>query len=257
MLKRQVSALVPILLFLLLWDVLARRLGPGLLPRPQAVFGDFCRRLGDPVFLGHCGWSFFRSGAGILLGTAAAYPLGVLLGAVPWLGRSLSPLISLSYPVPKILFLPALLVILGLGEAPKVMLVALTVGYLALVTVKDRAASLDRGYLESFHSVYPGGGGPGKTLRKAFLLARHVHVPYTLPAVWSSLRLSSGTAVAVLFMAESFATQEGLGFVIMDAWGLMDLPRMFSGIAFMGLLGGLYFALAGILERLFCRWTRI
>jgi NitT/TauT family transport system permease protein len=134
--------------------------------------------------------------------------------------------------------------------------VALTAGYQVLVVTRDSVISLDARWLESFSCVWPAAAGRREPARRALLLARHVLVPHSLPSVITSLRLASGTAVAVLFMAESFATQKGLGFVIMDAWGLMDLPRMFSGIIAMGLLGGFYFELSNLAERVLCPWRR-
>jgi NitT/TauT family transport system permease protein len=254
MLRRLLYALASFALFLGLWELLAMYLGPRVLPGPLAVCLDFLHRAVDPKFLTHFAVSFWRASAGILLGLVIPYPIGLVLGASRRLDRFFSPLVFLTYPVPKVLLLPVLLVLLGLGEAPKVILVALTVGYQVLVVTRDSVINLDRRYLNSFFCVYPSGPTRERPLRRALSLARHVLVPYSLPSVITSLRLASGTAVAVLFMAESFATQRGLGFVIMDAWGLMDLPRMFSGILAMGILGGFYFELSNLAEKTLCRW---
>jgi NitT/TauT family transport system permease protein len=248
------SRALPYAVFLGLWQGLAWWLGPRILPGPGPVLRALAWSLADPGFLLDILSSLGRSSAGIALGLAAAYPLGLLLGASPGLDRLASPIVSLTYPVPKVLLLPALLIALGLGEAPKVALVALTVGYQVLVVTRDSALGLDPRYRESFLCVWPGGPGGAGGARFALSYARHVLVPWTLPAAMTSLRLASGTAVAVLFMAESFATGRGLGHAIMDSWGNMDLPRMFAGIVAMGALGGLFFWLSGLLERALCPW---
>jgi NitT/TauT family transport system permease protein len=118
-----------------------------------------------------------------------------------------------------------------------------------LVVTRDSAVGLDQRFADSFQSLWP----RGKVSRR-LLFIWHVLGPAALPAVATSVRLASGTAVAVLFMAESFATQLGLGYAIMDAWGLMDLPRMFSGILAMGLLGAFFYALANLAERRLVAW---
>jgi NitT/TauT family transport system permease protein len=248
--RRAFLGALSLLAFLALWQALALRLGPRVLPSPLRVLLDLRECASDPAFLLHFACSLLRASAGALLGVAVAFPLGILMGSSGRLDALLSPPLLLTYPVPKVLFLPVLLVALGLGEAPKVILVALTVGYQVLVVTRDSVRNLDQGYLDSFRCVWPGVRGSGRALA----LARHVLVPWSLPAAVTSLRLASGTGVAVLFMAESFATQRGLGYVIMDAWGLMDLPRMFSGIVAMGLLGGLFFLLSDLAERGLCRW---
>ena len=68
------------------------------------------------------------------------------------------------------------------------------------------------------------------------------------------MRLASGTAVAVLFISESFATQNGLGYLIMDAWGGLNLPRMFTGILTMSFLGLALYEGANWLEYRVSRW---
>ena len=73
----------------------------------------------------------------------------------------------------------------------------------------------------------------------------------------TALKVGSGTAVAVLFMAESFATQKGLGFLIMDAWGRGDQLEMFCGILSMSLLGIMVYESCHIIEKLCCRWKKL
>lgn len=70
----------------------------------------------------------------------------------------------------------------------------------------------------------------------------------------TALKVASGTAVAVLFMAESFATRRGLGFLIMDAWGRGGQLEMFTGILAMSLLGMALYELCNVLETRSCRW---
>ena len=117
-------------------------------------------------------------------------------------------------------------------------------GYQILVVTRASAQGLDRKYLDSFRSL---GGSPVQTLR-------HILIPAALPDAMTALKVASGTAVAVLFMAESFATRKGLGFLIMDAWGRGDQLEMFTGILAMSLLGVALYELCNALEKKCCRW---
>jgi NitT/TauT family transport system permease protein len=238
----------------LAWAVLAAVLGERVLPSPPAVGRYFLWALGSAEFWGHCGASAGRVALGLALGFAIAFPAGLALGAGRRLDSWLAPAIFLTYPAPKILFLPVLLVLLGLGEAPKIILITLTVAYQILLVTRDGIRNLDPRYLYSFRALRPRlGRGPSPAERLG--LVRHVLIPAVLPAAMTALRLVSGTAVAVLFMAESFATDRGLGFMIIDAWGGLNLPRMFTGILAMSFLGLAFYELGGLLERIFCRWA--
>lgn len=234
----------------LIWQTAALILGPGLLPTPFTVLKSLGAEAATAEFWLHTGVSFGRAVGGITLGFAAAFPLGLWLGSSPRIDKWLAPFLFLTYPIPKILFLPVLLVMLGLGEAPKIILIALTCGYQILLVTRDSLRNLAPSYLLSFRAI-----GSGNKKGQALNLARHVLAPAALPAAVSALRLVTGTAVAVLFMAESFATDLGLGFMIMEAWGGLDLPRMFSGILTMSLMGLLLYGLIDLLERRSCRWV--
>lgn len=80
--------------------------------------------------------------------------------------------------------------------------------------------------------------------------------PACLPKVFTALRLSMGTAVAVLFFAETYATTEGLGAYVWDAWSARSFDAMFAGVLAMALLGFALHLAADALERWFCPWAR-
>jgi NitT/TauT family transport system permease protein len=75
--------------------------------------------------------------------------------------------------------------------------------------------------------------------------------------VLTALRLGVGTAIAVLFFAETFVTRHGLGAFLIEAWSRLNYPDMYAGIITMGALGlALYFVIDQ-LENRFCRWQRM
>ena len=79
-------------------------------------------------------------------------------------------------------------------------------------------------------------------------------VPATMPAVFTSLRIGIGTAIAVLFIAEAMAGSTGLGYFIMQSWSMVNYPRMFAGIIAMALMGVALYAIFDVVERLLTRW---
>jgi NitT/TauT family transport system permease protein len=85
---------------------------------------------------------------------------------------------------------------------------------------------------------------------------RFVVLPAILPAVLTALRIGSGTALAVLFFAETFFTELGLGIFIVDGWMKASYADMLAGIVAIGLLGLLLFTVLDRAQRLLCRWQR-
>ena len=211
------------LLIGLLWEAASRAAGESLLPSPVTT-----------------ALLFFQSGA------VPALFLGLLLGHLKkadWLG---APLVYTTFPLPKIVLLPVFFLFLGLGDASRVLLIALTTGYQMIVIVRAAALSLDPVYETAITCM-----GAGRWDR-----IRYVYLPAALPSFLTSLKVACGTAVAVLFLAESFATTTGLGFLIMDAWGVGDTLAMFNGILGMSVIGLLLYAAVWLSEVVLTPWCR-
>jgi NitT/TauT family transport system permease protein len=137
------------------------------------------------------------------------------------------------------------LLFFGLGDTPKIVIIFLILFFQILVLVRDQAASLRPELIQSVRSLGAG--------RRAIF--RFVYLPASLPAILTALRQSVGTAVAVLYIAELYATQKGLGYYIyLNGSTLLNYPAMYAGIVAMSLLGlGLYFTVDW-LERRICPW---
>jgi NitT/TauT family transport system permease protein len=133
---------------------------------------------------------------------------------------------------------------LGLGEASKIFLVGFIIFGQILVAVRDAASSIPE---ESADSVRSLGGGRGSLLR-------HVIIPAVLPGFFTSIRVSLGTAAAVLFLAETFATDTGLGYLIIDAWTRIAYPEMYGAITALSLLTLILFGAVDLLEGIVCPW---
>lgn len=242
---RYVAALAAIALT---WWILSALFGGGnILPDPVQAFSAFGASLGTPMFWNHLAASSGRVLLSMALAWAAAFPLGIVMGSSRKVDAWLAPLVFVTYPVPKIVLLPVVLLLFGLGNLSKVLLISLILGYQVLVAVRDGVANLNPRYLDSVRSL-----GAGR-----LDLFREVLVPAALPHGFTALRLGTGTSVAVLFFVESFATTRGLGYLIMDAWGRLDYQGMFVGILGMSLLGAALFEAVNALERFFCRWHRV
>lgn len=231
---------------LALWQLGSFALGKEILPDPWQALAGFYQALHEDEFLHHIGLSLVRLGAALVIAIVVSFPLGVLLGhskAIDWLG---APVTFITLPLPKIVLLPVFFTILGLGDSSRIVLIALATGYQILVIVRESALALDHSYELALRSM-------GATTWERVI---HVYLPAALPSLFMSLKAASSTAVAVLFLAESFATDAGLGWYIMNAWGLGDIQAMFVGILGMCVLGVALYASIGIAEKLACPWAQ-
>jgi NitT/TauT family transport system permease protein len=236
--------LFAIITLLVLWQLLSWVVNRPILPSPIEVAQAFPSEIQNGM-VDHFLVSLWRVIASTALAIIIAAPIGLILGQSRKLDRLFSPLIYLVYPIPKVVFVPIVLLFLGLGDAPKIAIIFLILFFQILVLVRDQAAGLRPELIQSVRSLGAG--------RRA--LFRFVYLPASLPGILTALRQSVGTAVAVLYIAELFATQKGLGYYIyLNGSTLFNYPAMYAGIVAMSLLGlGLYFSV-NWLERRMCRW---
>lgn len=193
------------LLVIALWWALAAAIGSPALPTPAATVpalaDNFSRIV--PEF----GVSLWRILLAMLIGTVLGAPLGLLLGLIRAADRFLTPVMYILYPLPKIVLLPILFVLLGIGGEAKVALIAIAVFFQMVITMRNAAKAVPK---ESVDAMLSFGAGRGRVFVG-------VVVPETLPSLFSALRVTTASAVAILFIAESMAGSTGLGYFIMHS----------------------------------------
>ena len=239
------EAIIGFVATLLIWEILSLMLSRPVLPPPMKVFSVFFSQ----IFRGELGRHFLVSAgrvtAAIILAAILAVPAGMGLGQMKSLNRLFSPLIYIVYPIPKIVFLPVILVLFGSGDSSKVLLVGLILFFQILVVVRDHAARLRPELITSVRSMGAG--------RRA--LFQFVYLPASIPALLTALRVSVGTAIAVLFIAETYATSSGLGYyIVVESWGALRYAQMYAGVLAMSLLGLVLYFVVDSLDRRLCPW---
>jgi NitT/TauT family transport system permease protein len=233
-------------MFLVTWQILAWIVHRPILPSPLTVlpvfFSSIFQKLGVH-FLASTG----RVTAATLLAVVTAVPAGLILGQMPKLDRVFAPLIAITYPIPKIVLLPVIYVLMGITDISKIFLIALIIFFQILVVVRDEAANLHPELILSVRSLGAG--------RRA--LFRYVYFPASLPAMLTALRISVGTAIAVLFIAEQSLTTCGLGYyIVVETYQVLQYPEMYAGILAMSLLGLIFYFLISSIEYRVCRYQK-
>jgi ABC-type nitrate/sulfonate/bicarbonate transport system permease component len=215
-----------------------------ILPTPALVtrvfFSELTRGLTD-----HALASLWRVVAGTLLSVLTAVPAGLAIGGSARLNRFVSPLIYLLYPIPKVVFVPVILLFLGIGDAAKITIIFLILFFQIIVLVRDQAAALPPQLFQSLRSLGAG--------RRA--LFRFVYLPASLPAILTALRQSVGRRWRCCTSPNCSPPSADWAITfITNGSTLLNYPAMYAGVIAMSLLGlGLYFTVDW-LERILCPW---
>lgn len=234
-----------LLSLLILWQVAAWLIHNPILPPPWIVLQTFGEELIGGALARHLAVSAWRIFAATLAALVLAVPAGLVLGQSAQLDRLFAPLIYLTYPIPKVVLLPIFLLLFGTGNLGKIVLIATILFFQILVVVRDEARDIRPELITSVRSL-----GAGR-----IALFRYVYAPASVPAVLTALRVSVGTAIAVLFFAESFATTSGLGYyILIQSWGRVAYAEMYAGVVALSLLGLTLYYLTDWLERWLAPW---
>lgn len=231
--------MLSILMIFAFWELLHLLLGIPALPSPaETVFALFS---GEWLVAGLAGFavSLYRVAAGMGLAVVIGSAVGIFLGRNKKAARIFMPVVRGFFPVPKVAFLPVLAVMMGLGDFPKIFLIFIIVFFQVVTGVYDRSVSVPESMELSVDALNPTG------LQKIV----HLVIPYCMPAVLTSVRISIGISISVLFFAESFAGNSGLGYLVFNALEKRDYPEMYAGIVLLSLLGALLYKLTDLVEQ--------
>ncbi|WP_407400715.1 ABC transporter permease [Anaerovibrio sp.] len=225
------------------WFVVSQLVDLPIIPSPVLVVENLADIFMKYIAI-HSLYSLWRIGAGLLLAVAVGLPLGVIMGYFPQTDRFLAPVVYLTYPIPKIALLPILMLLFGVGELSKVFMIFLIIVFQVVVAVRDGIRAIPN---ETYYPLY----SLGASFKDIFF---EVLWPASLPKFITAIRVALATAISVLFFTETFGTQYGMGYFIMDAWLRVNYLEMYSGIVVLSLLGLILFTTIDLIERNACHW---
>jgi len=246
-LKKRFGIILALVVFFAIWQGISVLIHRPFLPAPASVTKTLFRLGAEGKLWRHTGASLSRILWALVISGIPAVILGLAAGRSAKLNSLISPFIYLLHPLPKAAFLPIIMLFFGIGEFSKIFLVGFIIFSQMLVTIRDSAKQVAGEYIDVVRSL-----GAGKTA-----LLRHVIIPSVLPGFFTGFRVSLGTAVAVLFFAETYASESGLGYLIVDAWTRIAYTEMYAAVLALSVLGLVLFILTDLLEYIFCPWYKI
>lgn len=226
--ERLTGVLSPLLL-LLLWELCARTgvIDTRFFPAPTSIAAKLVELAKSGELWTDLSASLQRLLWGTLVGGVPALAIGIVMGLYRPLRAAIDPLISATYPVPKSAILPLILLIFGLGETSKIVMVALGVFYPVVINTVTGVQQIDRIYLDV-----------GKNFRASrWQTFRTIALPGALPSIMAGIKLGIGMGLILIAISEMVGAKTGIGFMIWDAWQVLSVETMYVGLVVISILG--------------------
>jgi NitT/TauT family transport system permease protein len=219
-----------VIAFLLLWEALSRTraINPVFFPPVSLILETVWRMTLSGEMVAHARVSLERAIPGFLVASVAGIPLGLVLGT--WfkpVTRYLDiPLEVLSQLNPFLLF-HILILFMGIGEAPKVTIVAWTCLWPITFSSMNGASGVSPALVKAGRAFGLGSGG----------LFAKIILPGASPLIFSGLRLGMGYSMFMLIAAEMMGASSGLGFLTLNSQETFQLKKMYAAVAVIAILG--------------------
>jgi sulfonate transport system permease protein len=245
-LPRPVRRLIGPLTIVAVWAVgsATELLDRNLFPPPTEVAATAWRLLGDGQLALHVGASATR----VLTGTVLGILIGVLLAVVAGLTRTGEDLLDWTMQilkaVPNFALTPLLIIWMGIGEGPKIVLITTGVAIAIYINTYSGIRGVDRQLVEMAHTL--------EASRRT--LVTQVILPGAMPNFLVGLRLGLSSAWLSLIFAEMINTTEGIGFLMSRAQTNLQFDVSLLVIVIYAVAGLLSYALVRLLERLLLSW---
>lgn len=167
------------------------------------------------------------------------------MGSFPSIRALLEPLFGLMRYMPAPAFIPLLILYLGIGEEPKIMLIFIGVFFFNSLMVMDTVKFVPKDLIEATYTL---GGDRLQTLLQVIF-------PYVLSGIIDACRINLAAAWQLVIVSELIAATEGLGRRISVAGRFLKTDEIFVGLIVIGVIGLVFDLLFQYLLRVSCHWA--
>lgn len=220
-----INVLSILLAFGIWWGIAA--LGIGGLPNPPQVFHSFITMAGNGILAGDIWASTSLVLIGFGIGTSLAILAGLLIGWYRMFQALAEPIIHFSRMIPPLATIPLAVVLFGIGQTPKIIVISLAAFLTTVIAVVEGVKNVDKTLINAARVL--GLSDPA--------VFRRVIIPGSLPYLFIGMRVGVGACWATLVAAEMIAAHSGLGYRMEQAQIYYDLPVIFVDLIIIGFLG--------------------
>ena len=235
--------------FLALWQVssMAGWVNPSIFPPLHVIASALFNAIASGALVDDIAISLQRSGLAFAAAVVVGIPLGLIMGQIRAVERSLDPILQLFRQTSALALYPVFILLLGLGETSKVFVIFWATLFPILLSTIGGVKEVDAKLIEMARTY-------GASRLTVF---RRVVLPASAPAIFVGLRLSATTALLLLIAAEMIGANKGIGFQVMNAQYNFQIPLMFAAIFLLALLGLAANAILILLQSRLCRWAEV
>jgi NitT/TauT family transport system permease protein len=228
------------------WELLVRAgiLDRRFFPPPSEVLVTLFRMIRSGELAEAVTVTLARLVVGFVAGSLIGVVVGLLMGLSRLVRAAMQPVIGAIYPIPKIAILPLVMLIFGLGDMSRYVIVAIGVVFLVLLNTAAGVMSIEPIYLDVGRNF-----GAGR-----FDMLRTIALPGSLPLIFTGLRLAWGTGLLLIVAAEFVGARSGLGYLIWNSWQTFSVDEMYAGLVVISAIGLLSFAIFDFLEGWLVPW---
>ncbi|MBO0807701.1 MAG: ABC transporter permease [Actinobacteria bacterium] len=234
-----------LLAVLVAWEVIVRaaHVPEYLLPAPTQVLADLKT---DWLVLGPAMWVTLREVVlGFLIAAGAGIGIAVVLHLSGPLRRAMYPILIGSQTVPIVVLAPILVILLGYGILPKLVIVALICFFPIVVNGLDGLRGVDDDFIRMMRTLDATRWG----------IFRRVEFPGALPSIFSGLRIAATFAAIGAVFGEWSGSNGGLGYVMLEATPNLLTSRIFAAILILTVISLVLFGLVSVAERILVPWA--
>lgn len=237
--------LIPVAL-VLAWEVASRNaiVDPILVPAPSTVLETLVADAQSGLLWENARASLGRWALGFALGAGSGIFLGALVGLYKVAEVLFDTSVQMVRTVPNLGLIPLFILWMGLGESPKILLVALACFFPLYINTFAGIRNIDSKLVE-VGTVYR--FGPGKMLLRVVL-------PAALPQIFTGMRYGLGVAWLALVVSELVGASSGLGYMIQMGQAVSRVDIVMGGLVVFAIVGKLVDVIIKIAENRLLRW---
>jgi NitT/TauT family transport system permease protein len=241
---RATTALVYVLL-VIVWEASARifKIPGWILPAPTAII--VAARDWAPELIYNSYVTLIETVLGFLLALVLSLPLAVIIAFTVTLRTLIYPILLGLQSIPKVALAPLVILWLGLGSWPKIVIVVLVCFFPILVNVVAGFEAVPKAMLDLMRSL----------LAPERIVFRRLRIPIALPHLFTGCKIAVTFAVIGAVISEFVAAQEGLGYLILISTAQSQTPLAFASIILLTVISIVLFYAVEFLERRFVAWT--
>jgi ABC-type nitrate/sulfonate/bicarbonate transport system permease component len=213
-------------------------------PAPSSIIGTLVDMAKAGELVENVVITLRRIALGFVLGGVPAIVIGIAMGLWRPIRALVDPLIAATYPIPKSSLMPLILLICGLGEMSKIVMVAIGVFYPMAINATAGVLQINPIYLDV-----------GKSYRASrWDTFRTIALPGALPFIMTGVKLGAGLALILIAVAEMVGAKSGIGYMIWSAWETFAVKKMYVGLLVVAVIGFVISLVLNEVERLVIRW---